>query len=175
MSLLKAKLEVPVYNIKEDFSNEFPYPIKIKFHFIITLALYLKHTFWVINECKMWWPLKPQERRNYESIKSYRNYIFYLVHATTERKEFMIWDLIFQTVWYRQTRLGNTCIMKYCCPNIWRSLNYLQKQNKKCWDWYFDNLPDLFVAWLCCFLVQLFNERQMNWSLSIIFYQNFHI
>lgn len=34
------------------------------------------------------------KRRNYESIKPNRNYIFYLVHATTERKEFMIWDLI---------------------------------------------------------------------------------
>lgn len=140
MSLLKAKLEVPVYNIKEDFSNEFQYPIKIKFNFIITLALYLKHTFWVINECKMWWPLQPQEKDVIMSQSGHIETTYFILYMQLLKGalwEFMIWDLIFKTVWYRQTRLGNTCIMKYCCPNFWRSLNYLQKQNKKCWDWYF--------------------------------------
>lgn len=35
------------------------------------------------------------KRRNNELIRLYRNYIFYFVYVIIERKEFMIWDLIF--------------------------------------------------------------------------------
>lgn len=35
------------------------------------------------------------KRCNYELIKLNRNYIFYFVYVIIERKEFMIWDLIF--------------------------------------------------------------------------------